>query len=73
MSHVGHATFGSSTTNTLHKAESLGYMLLARPICELSVLEQCCAACANVLDTRIAHVAGCDEKAWALKVRYESR
>ncbi len=33
---VGHATFGSSTTNT---AESRGYMLLVRLIWELCVLE----------------------------------
>jgi len=51
MSHVGHATFGSSTTNTLHTAESLGYMLLARPICELSVLEQW-RALANAMPQR---------------------
>ena len=41
MSHVGHAAFGSSTNNILHTAESLWHMLLDRPICELSVLEQC--------------------------------
>jgi hypothetical protein len=51
MSHVGHATFGSSTTNTLHTAESLGYMLLERPICELSVLEQW-RALANAMQQR---------------------
>ncbi len=25
------------------------------------------------LETRLAHVEGCDEKSWALRVRYESR